>query len=266
MVKKGRSELMLLILFMLVFWLEAKIPKTITIPSQTLTWHLARKYCQDNYIDMVTWDTVDMDLLTDWLVSQSHERVWIGLHEDPEHPSIWRMIDVRTGNGLTGDDVSNSTNWASPPQSGASCGSYSTTDRKWHSTVCSERLKWMCYDDKLVLVKENKMWEDAMNHCKGMSSESNKCDLVSMSGSSDFNYVRNRIYGATSDQVWIGLRFLGGEWWWSDGEMLEQEATLPGCPSKWKHCGTVSNHNKENWITRDCSEKRNFMCHCKAVA
>ncbi|MED6240067.1 hypothetical protein ATANTOWER_015578 [Ataeniobius toweri] len=218
------------------------------------------------YIDMLTWDTTDMDQVTKWLVETNYHEVWIGLRRDPEQPLVWRWINVKTGEGLTGEDVSESENWVTNPQPNVSCAAYNSLKKKWYSTVCTEQLKFVCYDDNLELVTENKTWDDAINHCRKMSSSKSKCDLLSTTTSSQFSYVRDRIYNATSEEVWTGLRFLGGEWWWSDGETLDHQGMLPDCPSQWEHCGTMSKYNTANWITRDCSERRNFICYCTEVA
>ncbi|MEQ2222621.1 hypothetical protein ILYODFUR_028222 [Ilyodon furcidens] len=195
-----------------------------------------------------------------------YSEVWIGLHRDPKQPLVWRWINVKTGEGLTGDDVSESRNWALRQQFGASCGSYNTLSKKWQSTLCITELPVICFADNLVVVNKNKTWEDALNHCREMSTASSKYGLLSITNSSDYSYVSNRIYRATTEEVWTGLRFLGGEWWWSDGETLDHQGMLPDCPSQWEHCGTMSKYNTANWITRDCSERRNFICYYTEVA
>ncbi|MED6261829.1 hypothetical protein ATANTOWER_010632 [Ataeniobius toweri] len=261
--KKSRPELMLLFLFNAVIWMEARLQRTIYFPGLKLTWTEAREYCQNNYIDMFTWDTMNMNLLSTCLVKKKIRNVWIGLHEDPEQDSVWKFINVKTGKGLTGEDVSQSKNWATGQQFKDRCGSYNSFLKKWYSKNCSKRLYFSCYEDNLVLVTENKTCEDALNHCREMTTAIYKYDLLSFRNSSDFSYVRDQIYRATTEEVWTGLQFLGGEWWQSDGKTLDPQEMLPDCPNQWEHCGTMSKYNTANWIIRDCSERRNFICYYK---
>lgn len=91
--KKGRSELMLLLFTMAVLCLEAKIHKTVYISSKKLTWDEARKHCQENYIDMVTWDVVNPELLNELLEEENNSNFWIGLHEDPNQSLFGNSIN-----------------------------------------------------------------------------------------------------------------------------------------------------------------------------
>lgn len=61
-------------------------------------------------------------------------------------------------------------------------------------------------------------------------------------------------------QVWVGLRFLGDNWFWSDGSTVSEQDMLSKCPAQWKFCGAVSKNGTDEWMTRDCSERRNFIC------
>ncbi|XP_017265395.2 uncharacterized protein LOC108232264 [Kryptolebias marmoratus] len=255
MEKKSHPELALIILLMAVFWLEAEVEILVYSPNEELGWDDARKYCRENYIDLVTGNIEAIDL-ADLGGGEYYAPMWIGLREDPDQSSVWKWINIKTGEGLTGEDVSKNLTWTKFEYFGH-CGSYNEI---YYQTLCSTKLYFLCFDDNLVLVTENKTWEDALSHCRNMTTSSYQYDLLSFTDSSDFSYVRDRIYRATTEEVWTGLRFLGGEWWWSDGETLDPQEMLPDCPSRWKHCGTVSKNNTDNWITRDCSEKRNFIC------
>lgn len=109
---------------------------------------------------------------------------------------------------MTGDDVSESENWAKGHPHD-SCGYYRSYDRKWYSTSCSQSLFFICHEDNLVLVTENKTWEEALNHCRQMTTATHKYDLFSFAASSHFSYVRDRIYKATTREVWESIwRFI----------------------------------------------------------
>ncbi|TDH17434.1 hypothetical protein EPR50_G00008200 [Perca flavescens] len=128
---------------------------------------------------------------------------------------------------------------------------------------CSARFPFVCFADNLVLVKENKTWEEALEHCRALSSTSQpnvRYELVSVQPGEDQDYVMNRVMEADTDEVWAGLRFLAGEWLWVNGaSMLYSD--LPLCPTVVQHCGALSKNNTGSVETKDCSEKRNFLCY-----
>ncbi|TDH12164.1 hypothetical protein EPR50_G00067940 [Perca flavescens] len=366
---KRSSELMLFCLFFAALCLKAFTTGiTIYCPSQKLNWTDARLYCQRNHIDLVTWNVVNTSQLAKFLVGIKVQQAWIGLLRDPENATVWKWINVKSGTGISGDDLSQSSYWAhGEPSSNcafvkedlkwhsvtcsdahdfycsekentyyhnnslnwhnasqycknesdgdlatititntdelkkpgliglyrqagetwswigqqtsdyrnwahgepltADCGSFYLENVTWHSSKCSDKLSFVCYDDDMVVVNENKTWEGALRHCRGMGTQCEDSlkpctylyDLLSLNVLS--NYVIDRIYRATTDEVWTGLRFLGGEWWWADGEQLGDQGMLPDCLSQRKHCGTLSKYDTKNWITRDCSERRNFVCY-----
>ncbi|KAM6995220.1 C-type mannose receptor 2-like [Tautogolabrus adspersus] len=220
-------------------------------------WTEARLNCKLNKIDLIPLNNV-----RNWLASRLVEfhvkKVWIGAHRDPEVPSAWKTISLRSG----GDE----TIWAPSHPDDEDCALFNDDTGQIEGSACSTELPFLCLKDNLVLVKENKTWEDALQHCHDMGSQ---CDSGGLCGFTfglltlrhrDHDYVRDRIYNADTDEVWTGLRFLEGSWFWLDGEEVEDEEKLPRCPSQRKHCGTVSKFDTNNWITRDCSEKRNFIC------
>ncbi|XP_039652092.1 struthiocalcin-1-like [Perca fluviatilis] len=114
-----------------------------------------------------------------------------------------------------------------------------------------------------VQIKENKTWEEALEHCRALSSTSQptlRYELVSVQPGEDQDYVMNRVMEAETEEVWAGLRFLAGEWLWVNGaSMLYSD--LPLCPPLVQHCGALSKNNTGSMETKDCSEKRNFLCY-----
>lgn len=101
------------------------------------------------------------------------------------------------------------TNWTRPESNISNLASFNTATKTCQSTACSIKLRLVCYDDNLVVVNENKTWEDALIHCSEMKAMcvnvSNSCtysyNLLSLDHSSNYNYVRDRIDRAATDEV-----------------------------------------------------------------
>eukprot|EP00063_Salmo_salar_P069974 XP_014044809.1 PREDICTED: snaclec subunit B-like [Salmo salar] len=108
--------------------------------------------------------------------------------------------------------------------------------------------------------EENKTWEEALDHCR-----KHYTDLTSLLSENEQLLVQRMINskGAQMDHVWTGLRFLASEWLWVNGDPLEYQAwtggRLPHCPAQHLCCGTLAREG-ELWGTRDCEERRNFLC------
>ena len=67
---------------------------------------------------------------------------------------------------------------------------------------CNSTWPFYCYFDNLVLVKENKTWEEALEHCRAMDLvDPQRNDLISISGPLDHHTVWFRINKATTNEV-----------------------------------------------------------------
>lgn len=93
--KKIRPELTLVILLVTAFCLEAKTEFTVYCPAKKLKWDDARQYCKENHVDMVSPEMVDLDNFIDWLEEKDLLPVWVGLHQDPEQPLVWKWINIK---------------------------------------------------------------------------------------------------------------------------------------------------------------------------
>uniref|UniRef100_A0A3Q1CCD2 C-type lectin domain-containing protein n=1 Tax=Amphiprion ocellaris TaxID=80972 RepID=A0A3Q1CCD2_AMPOC len=128
---------------------------------------------------------------------------------------------------------------------------------KWYDDRSSNPYYFYCMD---VIVEEEKMsWEDALSHCREKQT-----DLPSLLSETDLLLAQTEIkHKNISEQVWMGLRFLGDRWMWVNGDPLEYEAwSRQGgqdhqCPVR-RRCGALTRDGLwENW---DCQDKLNFIC------
>ncbi|XP_034721734.1 uncharacterized protein LOC117940580 [Etheostoma cragini] len=214
---------------------------------QAKSWPEARQICStDSQHDLATFQSFSD--LRDALDPQDYP-VWIGLYRDG---GTWKWSSR----------VSEYRNWEGKPGSD-DCVSISSETKRMSTQDCAARFPSLCYTDNLVLVKENKTWEGALEHCRALNSNSRpylRYELVSVQPGGDHDYLMNRVMEAETEEVWAGLRFLAGEWLWVNGaSMLYSD--LPLCPPVVQHCGALSKNSTGSMETRDCSEKRNFMCY-----
>ncbi len=155
------------------------------------SWYNASDYCREINSDLATITQTTTD------TNQHKESGWIGLQR--VGGETWRWIGP----------TSEYRNWAPGEPLTADCAAFDTVTQKFHSNACSAKLLSICSDDNLILVKENKTWEEAMMHCQSMTSTcfhpSGPCmythNLLSLDNLSNFNYVRDRIYRATTHEV-----------------------------------------------------------------
>lgn len=92
--RTNHPELTVIFLLIAVMWSEAEVEIVVYCPSKSLNWNNARTYCREKYIDMLTGNLVDTDLMDLFLVESSYP-LWIGLHEDPGQPSTWKWVNVK---------------------------------------------------------------------------------------------------------------------------------------------------------------------------
>lgn len=99
-------------------------------------------------------------------------------------------------------------NWAAKEPVYENCVAYRERSNSFHAKDCSIKYAAVCQDDNLVVVKESKTWEGALNHCRQIDKSCKgsgrgctyKYDLLSLQDT-DYQYVRDRIDRATTDEV-----------------------------------------------------------------
>ncbi|CAN9507282.1 unnamed protein product [Ophioblennius macclurei] len=174
--------------------------------------------------------------------------IWFGLYKDG---GVWKWSF----------GSSDYREWGSTwVETTGDCASLVSVRKKMVGRNCSERLPFLCVDDNVKLVKEKKSWEEALQHCRGMAPSG--YDLLSVQPGDDHADILERAMGADTEEVWVGLRFLAGHWLWMTGADVSYP-DLPQCPLQGEHCGALSKTSMTTVETRDCAERKNFLCYKK---
>ncbi|XP_071766614.2 snaclec purpureotin subunit beta-like [Centroberyx gerrardi] len=180
------------------------------------------------------------------------EQTWIGLYRDPDDTD-WRW----SGGGYASympwvDGEPNNANEVE--YYGSICWSCEPTG--WNDLPESMLQEFFCLS--LIVVKEKKTWEEALQHCREQHT-----DLTSLVSETEVLLAQREIWEAqTTEHVWTGLRYLADRWLWVNGDPLEYQAWSQGeqqqCPAWSQRCGAVSKEGE--WESRDCQERLHFIC------
>ncbi|XP_029944896.1 C-type mannose receptor 2-like [Salarias fasciatus] len=211
-------------------------------------WTDAQAFCRRHHTDLITIRTAEENQDT------YETRVWIGLYKKT-NDDIWKWS--------RGDENATFLPWRhGEPHYSEKCALKGHNSTTWMNLSCNRKNPFVCSDEKLVLVKQNKTWEEALDHCRslGGADRNHTYDLVSLASPADYSYARESVKAATTDEVWTGLRFLAGHWFWAAGEAYQQHQDIQSCPGL-TSCGVLEKTTGENFQTRDCGERRNFLCY-----
>ncbi|XP_016535280.1 secretory phospholipase A2 receptor-like isoform X1 [Poecilia formosa] len=211
----------------------------------TETWRGAQSFCREKHDGLITIRN-ETEILEFY-----RYQGWLGLYrENNTSPWKWSMKDK----------VATFFNWDfNEPDSNEHCAYKVSFTSKWRNDECEQRHTFMCYDESLTLVKENKTWEEALEHCRTLNKV-NRYNLATLITEDDHDFAQEIIQLATTEEVWTGLRYLGDEWIWMGGEPVQYQ-DIPSCPAV--RCGVLEKNSNSSFGIRDCNERRNFFCYTK---
>ncbi|XP_062372021.1 C-type mannose receptor 2-like [Sardina pilchardus] len=129
-----------------------------------------------------------------------------------------------------------------------------------HQTAVSS---WKWSSDKFQLVKKNLTWTEALMYCR-----QHHMDLVSVTSPEIQGWVIEEAKRASTDQVWLGLRYLCplNIWFWVSGETVcwenwaeerEKENRREGCGGH-QRAGALQSGGE--WVSLPDSTRLNFIC------
>lgn len=217
------------------------------------TWKEAQIFCREKHTDLITIRNEKENQVF------SGRDAWIGLYREKEaFPWKWSRGD-KTASFLT---------WAdNEPQNNEHCAAIWRDRKKWVNIGCNHWLGFICSAEKLVLVKEKKTWEEALQHCRSLNKVDpgsvpwkKSFDLATLITPDDHKFAQERAQEATTEEVWTGLRYLGDDWFWAGGEPVLYQ-NISKCPTV--RCGVMEKTGSSLYGIRDCSQRRNFFCYKK---
>nr|XP_023692234.1 macrophage mannose receptor 1-like isoform X3 [Paramormyrops kingsleyae] len=130
----------------------------------------------------------------------------------------------------------------------------------WDMTPCDEKHPFICYDDNLILVNRSMTWNEALNYCRTHHS-----DLASVHNEEIQYWVSRRAEKASTDHVWLGLRFSCylNFWFWVSAENVCYQNWAPNNISNSNLCGTtgaVQSKDPHYWVSLPETKELNFIC------
>ncbi|XP_065125915.2 putative C-type lectin domain family 20 member A [Paramisgurnus dabryanus] len=237
----------ILLLFLNLFELHSGLFRRHYYVNDHKKWNDAQKHCRDNYDDLSTVSHPDLQTLST-NPALTDNKYWIGLYAD----NIWKWSEGGTA-------TINYWKGGQHNPSNDRCGYADKTDSKVDDDQCSSEKTFYCMEDyELVLVKQESTWEEALDYCR-----QNYLDLAILYSAVVMTEAKNNSTNAQTDELWTGLRFLSGHWFWVNGENLQYEAWSgggePQCPAMNQRCG-VYHRQEMAWKPEDCEKKLNFLC------
>ncbi|XP_070297666.1 C-type mannose receptor 2-like [Salvelinus sp. IW2-2015] len=126
------------------------------------SWSDAHSYCQRHHTDLASVrNTTEMDAIKSILPDVTDiYRVWIGLNKSL---GVWRWSD-QSGSSFKSWETFKENMADGSYQDGEFCGEVTFPSGKWKYQDCTTNSNFICYDDELVLVSENKTWSEALWH------------------------------------------------------------------------------------------------------
>uniref|UniRef100_A0AAV2LEX7 C-type lectin domain-containing protein n=1 Tax=Knipowitschia caucasica TaxID=637954 RepID=A0AAV2LEX7_KNICA len=208
------------------------------------SWLEAQQYCRRHHTDLMSG--LDQQEQVEKVKPFGKSSCWIGLFRD-----TWAWSD---------ESPSSFRNWNSDsainPET-EKCAAVGG-DGGWKSSDCSRKKSFVCAGGNLVLVKQNKTWEEALIYCR-----QNHRDLVWNIDTEPWKtQVQDQVRRSDSKLVWVGLHYacFFEAWFWVNGHYVPDDHKDWRKPGE-GDCGDVAAVKKNGqWVNRKFEEEHNFIC------
>ncbi|KAF3697761.1 Macrophage mannose receptor 1 [Channa argus] len=222
--------------------------------KENKTWDEAQKYCRENYTDLATVSNMtDMKRLINSIESQ--DEAWIGLHSYPGNGSRkwhWSLPGVEFNESETRWESGEPNDYNGHLENCALM-----TNKNWSDFPCTASFKFICYNDKVILVNERKTWVEALNYCRKYHH-----DLVSITNPHEQRWVQERAKDANSPLVWLGLRYSCtlDFWFWVSDKRFSYSNWASKVTDGCDMSAAMETGGQNQWVKTNDNETYNFIC------
>ncbi|XP_043953414.1 C-type mannose receptor 2-like [Gambusia affinis] len=211
------------------------------------TWQEAQSYCREKHTDLISGTKQLEDEEVKKLMNSSDQIIYFGLFRDN-----WRWSD---GSSFSFRHWNNEL--VNPESVSDLCAKIDDGGR-WKNENCDKRKPFICYDDNVILIKENKTWEEALNYCREKHH-----DLVTITNMDQQILVQEKVKNASTPFVWTGLSYACtlDLWFWVSDEVVSYKNWAEGEPmDDCDMSGAMETRGKHQWRKKNDTEKFNFIC------
>lgn len=212
--------------------------------SQKKNWLEARTYCREHYTSVSSFYSLNE---IQELTGNDTKTIWTGYKVEVNESNQSSAAESGLLSLLSQQEVQEN-----------SPGCVVLDEGQLLLKKCELKYPFFCFLSHLDLVRENKTWEDALEHCRSLNK-----DLISLPSESALHEVLLASGKLQASFVWTGARYLADNWLWMDGTSSTynswSQGEEPSCPAQSDHCGALSLEEEvlESW---DCDDRLNFIC------